>query len=385
MGAAASLADDASIDVDTAKSMMGDKWDPELEDRFTKLTEENGGSMTFGKLKEIAPELFGTSTKLTLKRQKTMTNQSKVDKNDELDNLRRRNEVELQKLKEGFEVKKKSEQEKMRKRLEARKHKKKQELVQAGTSEEEAGLQVDEEAKTEETQEMQQLELKMNKEELDFEYGTILRWAGAGYVRLIRFLINWLASLDADINGEDPENGETALMLGAMCGSKDAVSALMEAGCDPTIVSQDGSTVLHISAQCGHASICEDFIQWGADINAINHDNWSPLIFAAIGGHIAAVEVLLSYQCDLHVVDNDGMNALMYAESAGYENVVEVLKKAGAVYVENTELPSTASLSQKAKKAGTISNVDKDEEIRILKERLARLESNEGSSASLET
>mmetsp|Transcript_7538 Transcript_7538/g.12537 ORF Transcript_7538/g.12537 Transcript_7538/m.12537 type:complete len:309 (+) Transcript_7538:59-985(+) len=85
MGAAASLSIDAGVDAAKAKELAGDKWTPEIEQKFNQAVAESGveGLILLKDMKPIMPEMFYPD-EITLEAAKELALCKGVEWNDEL-------------------------------------------------------------------------------------------------------------------------------------------------------------------------------------------------------------------------------------------------------------------------------------------------------------
>ena len=135
-------------------------------------------------------------------------------------------------------------------------------------------------------------------------------------------------------NGTDVDqranNGDTALMIAAYKGNREAVQALLAKGAN---VNRSGWTALHYAAAAGDNEIVQMLVDKRADLNAKSPNNTTPIMMAARGGHILTVKLLLDAGADATLKNDAGMTAIDFAEQNGNQDIVDGLryrlKKAG--------------------------------------------------------
>ena len=122
--------------------------------------------------------------------------------------------------------------------------------------------------------------------------------------------------------------GDSALMLAALKGHLDIVTALVAAGAEMN--PDDGWTALIYAAFEGHSEVVRFLLDKGADIDAQAPNGATALMFAARNGHRETVALLLQDDADYGIVNQDGNTALNLAIAAGQDEVADMLRKAGA-------------------------------------------------------
>jgi uncharacterized protein len=125
-------------------------------------------------------------------------------------------------------------------------------------------------------------------------------------------------------------NGDTALMLAAYKGNKQAVEALLEKDAEPN---KPGWTALHYAAAIGNNEIVQILLDHSAYIDAESPNKTTPLMMAARAGRIMTVKLLLDEGADAGLKNDLGMSAIDFAKKFEFNDIVEGLtyrlKKAG--------------------------------------------------------
>lgn len=126
-------------------------------------------------------------------------------------------------------------------------------------------------------------------------------------------------------------DGETDLLLAAMRGDAEAVSALLDNGADVNVRHEDGWSGLMLAAVNGHSPVVQALVDKGANVDAKeNLMGQTALIWAVKGGHIAVVRALLRAGANVNARDKFGGTALTRAASNGQTAIVKTLLEAGA-------------------------------------------------------
>ena len=125
-------------------------------------------------------------------------------------------------------------------------------------------------------------------------------------------------------------NGDTALMLAAFKGNKEAVAMLLEKGAEPN---KPDWTALHYAAVSGNNEIVQLLLDKSAYIDAESPNKTTPLMMAARAGRIMTVKLLLDEGADASLKNDLGMSAIDFAKKFEFNDIVEGLsyrlKKAG--------------------------------------------------------
>lgn len=100
-------------------------------------------------------------------------------------------------------------------------------------------------------------------------------WSAAGAGNLDA--IEQHAAAGTDLNGKEPFNGGTPLIVAALYDQTDVAQALIDHGASLDIGNNDGSTPLHVAAFFGHPSMVRLLLEAGADPQARNSSDQTPL------------------------------------------------------------------------------------------------------------
>lgn len=105
-------------------------------------------------------------------------------------------------------------------------------------------------------------------------------------------------------------NGDTALMVAAYKGNREAVAALLAKGAEPN---RPGWTALHYAASVGNVEIVRMLLEKSAYIDAEAPNKTTPLMMAARGGHTDTMKLLVEEGADVSLRNSLGMTAADFA------------------------------------------------------------------------
>lgn len=137
---------------------------------------------------------------------------------------------------------------------------------------------------------------------------------------------------DPTLVGEVSADGFTPLGLAAFFGHPQVAEALLEAGAEPDVSSDNTMRVtpLHSAAAQGDSKvalrICRMLLARGADPNLAQAGGWRPVHQAAAHGNLALVELLVRHGADVEPRSEDGRTPLSMAREAGHDEVVRFLE-----------------------------------------------------------
>ncbi len=118
-----------------------------------------------------------------------------------------------------------------------------------------------------------------------------------------------LSAPQINIEAKAP-NGDTALMVAAYKGQKEAVALLLEKGAEPN---RPGWTALHYAAASGSVEIVKMLLEKSAYIDAESPNKTTPLMMAAASGKTTVVELLTTEGADQTLKNDRGMTAHDFA------------------------------------------------------------------------
>jgi ankyrin repeat protein len=95
-------------------------------------------------------------------------------------------------------------------------------------------------------------------------------------------------------------------------------------------LAQFGGTALIAASSHGHTAAVQALIGAGADLNLPSNDGWTALASASCRGHVTTIQVLIGAGADLNLQDKAGWTALMRASLWGHISAVQALLEAGA-------------------------------------------------------
>lgn len=167
-----------------------------------------------------------------------------------------------------------------------------------------------------------------------------------------------------DINTQEPQRHETALMLAAREGNP-AVLWLLQMGADPNISNIHGNTALMIAAFRNHVTAAQDLIDHGANVRAQNAIA-SPVLMMA-SASLAITQMLLATSAieDINAQDLHGFTPLLQAaySSSGHTpdprladrcGVIELLVAYGANPNAKTNMEQSALMLAASWGAGPV-------------------------------
>ncbi|KAF0323758.1 ankyrin [Colletotrichum asianum] len=139
-----------------------------------------------------------------------------------------------------------------------------------------------------------------------------------------------IISAGADVSAVVTARGWTALHLAVQSGGEGTVTALLQAGANPSAATSDGVTPLHNAAAGGRVAATKLLLDAGADINARNIDNETPLHVVALFGNMQIAKLLVESGADVSAKDCYGNTPLHIAASHELLDIIQVLLDAGA-------------------------------------------------------
>ncbi|XP_075871211.1 ankyrin repeat and death domain-containing protein 1A isoform X2 [Nelusetta ayraudi] len=131
-----------------------------------------------------------------------------------------------------------------------------------------------------------------------------------------------------DTRDEVNMDGETALYRAAVNGQERCAMALLEAGCDPNILTFHCSA-LHPVSEIGDTPLVQLLLEHGANPDLRNQRQETPLHLAVKNSHIPVIHLLLAAGCDINVTDDRSQTPMHLAAELAKIDVVEMLLKAG--------------------------------------------------------
>lgn len=123
-------------------------------------------------------------------------------------------------------------------------------------------------------------------------------------------------------------NGNTALMMAAFKGKREAVELLLDKGAK---LDQPGWTALHYAAAGGHDEIVQILLERGAKIDAVSplrSGSYTPLMMAAREGKDGTALLLMKHGAKAALKNSEGLTAEQLAERAGKTRVAQAIRAA---------------------------------------------------------
>jgi ankyrin repeat protein len=107
----------------------------------------------------------------------------------------------------------------------------------------------------------------------------------------------------------------------------ETAKALLAAGADPTVKSEEGRTPLIMAAFDGRTEVVTNLIQWGAGVNVKDKNGWTALMCASWRGHLETAKTLLAAGADPSMKSEDGKTALTLATQVKNPDLISLLEK----------------------------------------------------------
>lgn len=109
--------------------------------------------------------------------------------------------------------------------------------------------------------------------------------------------IETMLSRGLGIDSKD-RNGDTPLIIAAVCGKSEAFNYLFHKGADPWVRGNFGRNLLHAASSGGNVTIIKTVVSLHEDINSKDGDGNTALIIAALSGNCEAFHYLLENNAD---------------------------------------------------------------------------------------
>ena len=163
---------------------------------------------------------------------------------------------------------------------------------------------------------------------------TVLYFASKyGHNEVVSALLNAGANPNMSTNDK-----RSPLLVASFYGHKKVVRLLLEAGADPNISNKHGATPLYFASANGHNDVVLVLLQSGANPGIARTSGWTPLMVACENGHLDIVNSLLgineiysaAISVDVNFQNDNGVTALYLASQNGYVDIVNVLTLANA-------------------------------------------------------
>lgn len=144
--------------------------------------------------------------------------------------------------------------------------------------------------------------------------------------------------------------GATPLLLAADINNYDAITALLDAGADPKIPTEQNVTALMMATGAG-ATLSEErpayvmaqtlktvklLVDLGLDVNAVGHFGWTPLHLAAYHGENDVVKFLVEKGAKLNVMDGFGQTPLSISYAIVTEGIGDSYRQTARSYRKET-------------------------------------------------
>lgn len=116
-------------------------------------------------------------------------------------------------------------------------------------------------------------------------------------------------------------------MWAAINGHTEMVAALLKAGADVDVETQEGMTALTLAANFGYAEVAKALLTAGVDVNTAVQNAWTPLMYAAKAGHADLVKLLLDAGADVGARNKNGNTSWDLAEEPAVIRLLEEAEK----------------------------------------------------------
>ncbi len=147
--------------------------------------------------------------------------------------------------------------------------------------------------------------------------------AEKGQVQVVEALL--AAGVDVDIHTDDEYGCYTPLHCASYAGHVEVVKTLPAAGIDVDVNAEYGEvwTSLYKASEKGHVKVVKALHAGGANVNAeyLGGDRWTPLHEATVKSHVEVVKALLAAGADVNAKDK-------YGETPLSKEVAEILRDA---------------------------------------------------------
>ncbi|XP_068615407.1 ankyrin repeat and death domain-containing protein 1B-like [Brachionichthys hirsutus] len=168
-----------------------------------------------------------------------------------------------------------------------------------------------------------------------------------------------LLLLSFDTRDEVNMDGETALYQATDNSQERCVLALLEAGCDPNILTTAKCSALHPVSERGDISLVQILLKHNVNTDFGNLNLETPLHLAIKNSHIPIIHSLLMAGCNINATDKRSQTVLHLAAELAKIEIVEMLLKAGIDLTIEDKRPDLVPASMsfyKGSSMGTISS-----------------------------
>lgn len=159
----------------------------------------------------------------------------------------------------------------------------------------------------------------------------VLYAAQEGNLEIVKTYISANKADEKLINKQD-ELGFTLLAVAAVNGHKDIVSALIDAGADPTIQNKNKVSPILLATKSGKTEVMVELITHGkVNVNTMDSNQETPLQLAARYKQITALNKLIELKADPNIpYPGNKLTALHRAAAFGQIDIVKILIESGA-------------------------------------------------------
>src|SRR5690349_8077431 len=138
--------------------------------------------------------------------------------------------------------------------------------------------------------------------------------------------------------------GQSALIENVRKGDLTSVQSFLGSGATPNLKDArdpESSTILMVAAMAGRTNVVSALVQAGAEVNAQNDKGRTALMFAAWQGESETVRTLIASGANVNAQDERGATALRYAISGRHADTTKILLDSGADWQLRGEGPNS--------------------------------------------
>lgn len=174
------------------------------------------------------------------------------------------------------------------------------------------------------------LSLNVDINASDKRYGSALQAAASrGHIKTLRLLIE----SGADVNISGGKYFYAIIIAVKICPPerlKEVIGILLEAGADIDSCDGDGRNALHYASLTGLTEAAAFLIQHGACIDASDRNGWTALLLASAHGYPQLADLLVTKGANMEAVNKEGQTPLFIAVKMNHHGTLKCLLQRGA-------------------------------------------------------